>query len=332
MAADPACHVLASGDAGGDLILWDLDEGNPTGPPQFHSLFADAVEHVAVSADGTRLVAVGKEQGLSVAKWIDLASASPLPKGLERLSEEIECIAVDPRGEWAAIAGEGKRIHVYRLEHQPPTRKRILSDHDGRVTCVQALGDGSRLVSGGADGLVCLWDLRRPKGMEPVRFRHGGGQICKLAVSQDDSWIAALAADQTVCLWDLGAADPQQHGILLPRTGTGVSSIAFAENGSRFATAGEDGSIRLWRLSEGEPIDNPIVLRGPGHPARHLASAANGWIVTTSESEESSAIFFWDTSPEGLLRTAQTLIEEQVSPATRRKLLAEISGPALIHR
>ena len=332
LAADPKGCLLASADAGGDIILWNLEKNDPADSPQLLSVFTDAVEHVAVNTGGTRLVAVGKEDGLSVVKWVDLTSTERLPKGLERLGEEIDCVTVDPKGGWAAVAGESKRLHVYQLRAQPPIRKRILSDHESRVTCVAALGDAFRLVSGDEGGEVRLWDLRRPKGTRPIRFLHGGGTIREVAVSPDDAWLSALAGDNSVCLWNLTEEEPQEHGIILERAGDGVAATGFAENGAHLVTAHNDGSIRVWPLSKGSPIERPTVLRGHSSPAVHIASA-DGWVVTATKQQApdgTPAILFWDTDAKGLLRTAQTLLDEQVPLENRRKFLAELTGPALL--
>ncbi len=333
LAADPTGRVLASGDAGGDLILWDLDRDDPNDSPQLLSLCSGPVTSLAFSGDGSRLVAIGREDGLAVVSWIDLTSPARLPRCLERLSEEIDTVSVNPKGTWAAVSGDSKKVHVYRLNEEPPTRKRILSGHEKRVTDLCVLSDGNRLVSAGRDGDACLWDLRRPKEVEPLRFRHAGGGIASVKIASDDSWLAALSEEGSVRLWPLSRVNPQEQGSILPPVVGGVKVMGFSGDGSLLVTGGGDGTVHLWRLFENGPLEEPVVLRGHSQAVHRLLIGSNAWFATATARQDAGgppAIRFWDTDPGGLLKTAQTLIFNQVPSSVRETLLTELPSRSAV--
>ncbi|MEB3317945.1 MAG: hypothetical protein VKO39_07390, partial [Cyanobacteriota bacterium] len=82
-----------------------------------------------------------------------------------------------------------------------------LAGHQGGVLSAMFSGDGSRIVSAGADGTVRVWDAKSGKGIgEPLRGHQG--LVLSASYSGDGSRIVSAGADGTVRVWDPAWTDP----------------------------------------------------------------------------------------------------------------------------
>jgi len=117
--------------------------------------------------------------------------------------------------------------------------------HEHRVQALAFSPDGQRLVSGGADGKVILWDT---VGGHIVRtWGKRGRAVASVAFSRDGKYISAGCQDGIVMVWDTATGREVHafHGALYA-----VSSVAFNHNGSRLI--GNGGGYRhamVWKLN-----------------------------------------------------------------------------------
>ena len=146
--------------------VWDLATGRPLHILAGHD---GPVLTVAVSADGSRAVS-GDGDG-TVRVW-DLATGRPLHI-LAGHDGSVLTVAVSADGSRAVSGGGDRTVRVWDLavgKQITPVRQRLarqrLTDrfarstsHDRGVTTVAVSVDGSRVVSGGHDGTVRVWNL-----------------------------------------------------------------------------------------------------------------------------------------------------------------------------
>ena len=82
----------------------------------------------------------------------------------------------------------------------------VLSGHNGRITFVKTAWHGDRLLSGGADQDLRIWDLASGGKCSHVLSGHSSW------VTQIDSWgsntIVSGSADRTLSLWDPLVGEP----------------------------------------------------------------------------------------------------------------------------
>jgi len=67
--------------------------------------------------------------------------------------------------------------------------------------------DGSRLVSGGEDRTVRVWDIR--SGAEAITLHGHGGAVWSASFSPDGRKIISSSYDRTVRVWDSGELERQ---------------------------------------------------------------------------------------------------------------------------
>ncbi|MHC4177321.1 MAG: protein kinase domain-containing protein [Planctomycetota bacterium] len=142
---------------------------------------------------------------------------------------------------------------------------RLLVHHEGQVRAVAFTPDGSRILAGGSDGTVRLWEAAtgQPVG-SPLKHK---APVTALAVSPDGSRIVAACEDGTVRLWNASKLEP--IGKPIEHEGR-VRGVVFNRDGSQIVTVGGDDAIRTWDVNELQPVGEPLK---PGYP--HVIAATS---------------------------------------------------------
>lgn len=284
------------GDADGVLRVWDLATG--------------AVRHVLPGGRGAvygavrcgELVVAGYRGG-GVLLWDTrsgrLAGELPAPPG------PIFRIAADPSGGLVAAAGEHGTVALWRL----PSGERL--DLAGHTTArhVYTLAfhpTRPRLVSGGSDGAVLLWDTadgtlvhrctRHTSAIYGAAFgargdlvtgeragtlivRDGGtgavrralvghtGSVWPFAFHPDGSQLAVSDDQFTLRLWDPGTGECRHE---LTGHAREVTSVHFSPDSTALAISRNDGIVRIWDPQAGRLRRR---LTGTGHGLERLEQA-----------------------------------------------------------
>lgn len=108
-------------------------------------------------------------------------------------------LAWSPTSEWLASAG-GPDVVVWSFAAEGPegTTPLQLRAHEKNVSALAFSADAKLLVSGGRDGLVCVW----PSGVEaePLARVRLGGVVERVAISDDGAWIAAASSEGSIAI------------------------------------------------------------------------------------------------------------------------------------
>ena len=173
---------------------------------------------------------------------------------------------------------------VYRLQHK------------GGATTLAFAPDGASLYSGGYDGVVRRWDLR--KARFAGQAGSAGATIWSLDVSPDGTLVAAAGEDKSIHLWDQRkSSQPRQ----LRGHSSNVWQAKFSPAGGRLASSSFDYSARIWSLEQAEEERR---LEGHEQAVVGLAYRPDGKVIATSGDDNSIRI--WRSSDGVLLRTIQT--------------------------
>ena len=165
----------------------------------------------------------------------------------------------------------------------------LFSGHEGWVTTVAFSPDGSRIVSGGADGTIRMWAVNTGATLGEILRGHEDS-VRSVAFSPDGSRIVSGGDDGTLRLWDattgaaLGEPLRGHEGL--------VWSVAFSPDGTRIVSGGDDGTLRLWDASSGAALSERWRREGGG--IRSAAFSPNGSRIVSGS--EDGTLRLWDAS------------------------------------
>ncbi len=118
-------------------------------------------------------------------------------------NDSVRCVAITANGRYIALAGAGLGGKAEVWETAPIIRSlHNFPCMQGFVYAVAISEDGSRLITGGEDGTVRVWDLSQPR-LIPVILRGHEGRVTGLTLSEDGKTLLSGSLDGTVRVWNL---------------------------------------------------------------------------------------------------------------------------------
>jgi hypothetical protein len=207
--------------------------------------------HVAFSADGTTVTAVGVGERLTWQHTRGGASGSKMGS--------------PPAGGYAAVAPDARRTAWGypngQVQMSDPNGLNFRVFRVGQAHSIAFAPDGRHLASGNADKAVRLWDIGG--GREVRRFEGLGSAAQRLVFSANGKELAALEADaRAVRVWDVERGRARRQ---LTALRARVNDLALSPDGKTLATAGDDGKARLWNVAVRDVARpaNPTALSAP---------------------------------------------------------------------
>jgi WD40 repeat protein len=232
-------------------------------------------------------------------------------------------VVFSPDGRFLAAWDGADVVLVFDLRTGAAVRRIRLPSADGSVNVVRFAPDGGRLVTGGRDGLITVWDVA--SGEPVLNLDRHDGLVTGLAFSADGKRLVSTATDGTALVWDLTVpARPKQ-------TVTAVGADeAVRLLGSADAAQAQRGMEYLYR----NPADAPKALaeRLPVPTATPPAKIAG--LITDLGSDDyqtrraavAGLIAIGEEAADPLRRAA----EKSPSPEVRKladEVLVKLDGP-----
>lgn len=264
---------------GGGAQRWDAQTGKLLGSQGEVTGATAAAAHAAVGEDTLR-------HGFQQRRWIGAyAHTSPGPRSLFRKtlapsfnpSEVIVAAATDD-GRTLALGTERGTIRIHDLVDGKQAVSALVHSATGRPVRAVAMDEtGTRIVSGGDDGWMKLWDLKTGELLRSVRVFQGA--VSAVAFSPDGQTIASGAQAGEARLWWLDRSpelsskmDYKGHPDFRR-----VNQLAFNPDGTVLAVAGSNNAARLWEVGTG------LVL---GPPMEHIDTSTYGlFLFWTNDGE-----------------------------------------------
>jgi WD40 repeat protein/serine/threonine protein kinase len=276
VALSPDGTLIATGEAGGILRLWSMEQGRELRTLDGHSADITQVRFLSngrllsASTDKTvRLWDVGSGKLLGTAWHIAPVSAIGFSTGAEPV---VAASLADARS---------GRVVVWRLsESGGKAEFAPVGDflpHESPVFSVAVSPDGRRIASGDRTGQILLWNAA---DVTPVDYNAAIDR----ALSQLSKTPRDVPAEQPLTSFVSLGDNSEVRGEFRLTESTialahddAVRSLAFSQDGSRLISAGDDYTIRVWEAARGTPLE---TLRGHGLGVRAVAFADGDVVVS----------------------------------------------------
>ncbi|WP_309893182.1 pentapeptide repeat-containing protein [Archangium sp.] len=207
------------------------------------------------------------------------------------------------RCQWREARLDGAEITAWVASASEPawpqalsvTRNRLeatlATGHRDTAVAVAWDGAGKRVASGGADGLVRVWEVG--SGRELVRLEGHTDWVKSVSWDGEGRRLASAGDDGTVRVWEVASGRELAR---LEGHGVAVNSVAWDREGRRLASGGGDGLVRVWEVGSGREMTrlkghtdwvNSVAWDGEG---KRLASAGGDGTLRVWEVESGRAL------------------------------------------
>ncbi|XP_015246998.1 PREDICTED: p21-activated protein kinase-interacting protein 1 [Cyprinodon variegatus] len=108
----------------------------------------------------------------------------------------ISAVAASER--FVVTGSKDETIQLYDMKKK--TEHGALLHHEGSITCLEFYGS-SHLLSGGEDGLLCVWSTKKWECMKTIRAHKG--HVTSLSVHPSGKLALSVGTDKTLRTWNL---------------------------------------------------------------------------------------------------------------------------------
>ena len=282
------CYNVLLGTPDGSIQLWSVAEQKLVETWKGGTV---PVRSVAASLDGT-LAVTGGEDGATFLWNLSPAVSVPLEA---TTGEQFALTALSPGRKQIASIGtkDGQPAIIIRsLETNKITH--TLTGHAGNILSLAFSNDEARLVSGGDDRTLRIWDLRNPALPELRKVEGLTASVTAVGANSDGSQVIAGFSDNALRLFNV--ADGTVSKEFAGHT-AGIFTAGFW-NGQPYSV-GLDSSVRFWNSADGAQTR---IFNAPAPPTSFAMSAdAQRMAIGGSDNQ----VRIYQTDNGGVLQTLQ---------------------------
>ena len=242
VAISPDGTWLASGSEDKTVKIWDIKTGNCRATLEGHT---DEVTSLAITPDGETLFSGSFDH--TIRRWsIGTRETATVLQGHHHT---VRGIVIFDQGACLALCSGNESPPTIRLWDTANNElMRVIKDEGNTsVRSIAVSRNGDRLVSGGADNTVKVWNIA--KGERLMALEGHSEAINSVQITPDGRFAVSGSNDKSIKIWNLETN--ACIGTLEGHQGK-VHSVALSPDGSLIASAGYlDRTVRLWDRNSG---------------------------------------------------------------------------------
>ncbi|MFF3565836.1 AAA family ATPase [Streptomyces sp. NPDC002574] len=261
LAFRPGSPLLATGDTGGGVRLWDVSSAArpvevrgraPAGQSKpVAALAFDAQGHTLIAAG---LVLQGGFTG-GLRAWDVSDPARPVALGGELPGETlpVKALAAAPSGTRVYSGSAFGFVRTWDVRDGTPPVLRGGAPTLQVIFSLAVSPDARLVATGHGDSKIRLWDVAgSPVPRAVGRPLVSGGMVTGVGFAPRDGLLASGDAVGQVRLWDTtDPGRPAAYGLPVTGHAGSVDALAFRPSQGVLITGGADGSVRLWQTDMG---------------------------------------------------------------------------------
>ena len=193
---DPSGMHLASGDHAGTMHFWNV-HGECTNYMMLQKAHKNAITELHWCSDGTSIVTCSADT--TVAKWD--AAIGKRTRKLEGHSSFVNACAVASGAAHVNMVASGADDGHTKLWDARLKKAVLTLERRFQVTSVALAADALTVYSGGLDGEIAIWDVRKD-AVSSTLVGHGNA-LTGLALNPAGTHLLSNALDRTVKIWDV---------------------------------------------------------------------------------------------------------------------------------
>jgi len=275
----PRGQVLATGSSDGDVVLWDLTDGQAKIVLSGHR---DRITAICFSSDGDMIASASDDK--TVKLWNVVTGE--VETSLTGHTGAVTSVTLSPDAQTLASGSADETIRLWSTS--TGKCRGVLEGHSLAVTSVAFSPDGRTLASGSLDTSIRLWDVVTYRAHAALHG-HRNGVVC-VAIDPKGERLASASRerDRSVLLWDGSGGTYSCTCLSHPRP---VNSVSFSPDGQLLACGSTDGTVRLW---DAQTWESPRVVGGQQAGIAAVCFSPDGqWLATASDDK---SVKLWDVA------------------------------------
>lgn len=247
-----------TGSLDGNVVLWDLQTGEPL---QTFSGHRGSVNDVVFSPDGNQILSGGEDDRMLL--W-DIETGDILQTFTT--SSDVTTVAFHRSGDSVMSGNQLGEVIEWDVESGDSIQtlgENATIRHQGQqIQSVAFSPDGFMAASAGADQVVIVWDLRTGAALDV--FDAHDATVNSVTFSPDRRTLLSGSDDNTVYVWSIGE-DAVIQSLVVGGHNAIVRAMSYSSDGEKIATGDEDGVLIVWNTDSGRAAN-----RYSNTPGAHL--------------------------------------------------------------